>query len=98
MPFDVCFALPLLRASHLQSVWQNVNRNASLISVNVAVCFTGLSSPITADRYRYSKQDASVSAETHKPAYHIHRYCNAASTHSLISDIGLTLVGTIAYQ
>ena len=31
-----------------------MSRNAGLISVNVAVCFTRLPSPITVDRYGYS--------------------------------------------
>jgi len=48
VPFDVCSASPLLRTSHLQ---RNVNRNAGL---DVAVCFTRLSSSITPDPYRHS--------------------------------------------
>jgi len=34
----------------------------------------------------------SVSAETHKPIYHIYRYCNAASIHSPMCSISLTLL------
>jgi len=51
VPFDVCSALPLLRTSHL---WRNMNSNAGLISVDAAVRFTRLPSPITADHYRYN--------------------------------------------
>jgi len=40
----------------------------------------------------------SVSAETRKPIYRIHRYCNAASTHSPIYDIGLTLSKVLAQR
>ena len=54
MLFYVCSASPLLRMSHLQSVRRYMSRNAGLISVNVAVCFTRLPSPITVDCYRYS--------------------------------------------
>ena len=54
MPFDACSASLLLRASHLQSVLRNMNRNAGLISVDVAVCFARLPSPVTVDHYRYS--------------------------------------------
>jgi len=36
VPFDVCSALLLLPRSHLQSVWQNVNRNTGPISVRKA--------------------------------------------------------------
>jgi len=46
MPFDVWSASPLLQ--------RNLNRNAGLVSVNVAVCFTRLPSPIIVDCYRYS--------------------------------------------
>ena len=92
MPFDLCSALPLLRASCMQSARWNVNRNAGLISVNAAVCFTRLPNPITADHYRYSGWDVLVSAETRKPIYCIHRYCNATSEYSPICSIGLTLI------
>jgi len=54
--FDVCSVSLLLRVLHLQSVRRNVKRNASLISVNAAMCFTRLPSPITADHYRYSER------------------------------------------
>jgi len=63
VPFDVCSALPLLRTSHLQSVWRNVNRNAGLISVIAAMCFTRLPNPITADHYHYSGR-ISISGDT----------------------------------
>ena len=36
--------------------------------------------------------DVSVSAETLKLIYCIYRYCDATSTHSPMSDIGLTLI------
>jgi len=60
-----CSALLLLCTSHLQSVQWNVNRNAGLISINAAVCFTRLPSPITADHYRYSRH-ISIGGDEHQ--------------------------------
>jgi len=49
----------------MQSVQWNVNRNAGLISINAAVCFTRLPSPITADHYRYSRH-ISIGGDEHQ--------------------------------
>ena len=86
VPFDVCSASPLLRTSHLQSVRWNIVSFPSIQLCVSLVCRVRLLLIIIATAY------VSVSAETCKLIYRIHWYCNAASIHSSISNIGLTLV------
>ena len=102
--FDVYSALPLLRASHPQSVRRTVNRNASLICnqilstcpLNAGHVFQS-PSPITVDRYRSGRIGIGGDTQTDISIYCIRRCCNATSEYSPISCIGLTLLYIIGF-
>ena len=88
---------PYVMRSHLQSVRQNVNRNAGLICKHILSTRTMCFSRWVKLLLIVIAAGVLISAETRKPIYHIRRYCNATSEYSPICSISLILQFSAIY-